>query len=225
MTVQNQKKSGLFKWSLVAGRGKHGCDEIMELLEEHKDSFYRFILRNVWDTGAAEDVFSHAVLAAIENRHKYTPGTNFRAWMFRILMNKCFVANRETMRSQKSMESPSPDTLAAPAPQEPADVLFGADDIIDQCGHEIYLALRHVSSAQRTCVLLRAIGHFSYQEIAGIMEIPVGTVMTHLARGRKKLREELSDYARKQGIIRPFPLSNLSSTDTDEGEKGSSVTV
>lgn len=223
MTIQARAKKGLFKWSLVAGRGHHDCDEIMELLEEHKDAFYRFILRNVWDTGVAEDVFSQGVQAAIENRNKYTPGTNFRAWMFRILMNKCFMANRETMKSQKSMESPSPDTLAAPAPQEVTDVLFGADDIIDQCGQEVYIALRHVSAAQRTCLLLRAIDHSSYQEIATIMEIPVGTVMTHLARGRKKLREELSDYAQKQGIIRPFPRSNLSRTDTEEGEKGSSV--
>ena len=74
-------------------------DEFVEKIEKHRDEFFRFILRNVWDSGVAEDVFSTAVLAAYENRQKYTPGTNFRAWMFRIITNKCFVANRETSRT------------------------------------------------------------------------------------------------------------------------------
>jgi len=207
----------------VAAREGHDCDDIMDLIEENKDAFYRFIVKNVWDTGATEDVFSQAVLAAIENWHKYTPGTNFRAWMFRIIMNKCFVANRETIRTQRSADSPPPDTLPAPPVADASDALFEAGDIIDQCGHEVYLALRHLTPAQRTCLLLRAIGHFSYQEIAAIMEIPVGTVMTHLARGRKKMRDDLTDYAKKQGIIRAFPQPNLRISDALEGEKGSSV--
>jgi RNA polymerase sigma-70 factor (ECF subfamily) len=54
-------------------------------------------------------------------------------------------------------------------------------------------------------LLLRVVEQFSYQEIAGILEIPVGTVMTHLARGRAKLRKDLLDYARGKGIVRVLP--------------------
>ena len=109
-------------------------DEFLSALEAHRDEFFRFIYRNVWDTSVAEDVFSQSVLAAYENRHRYAPGTNFRAWMYRILTNKCYITNRETE----------------------------------------------------------------------IMEIPVGTVMTHLARGRRRLRMELNAYAAQRGVVRPF---------------------
>lgn len=180
-------------------------DEFLETIEERKDEFFRFVYRNVWDSGVAEDVFSSAVLAAYENRHKYTPGTNFRAWMYRILTNKCYVANRETGRAFDSLDDDNARTVAAPPAESYRDVLREPDAILDQCGDELNRAMRRLSTAQRTALLLRAIEKFSYQEIAEIMEIPVGTVMTHLARGRKKLREQLQDYAKDTGIIRSFP--------------------
>ena len=178
-------------------------DEFLEKIEKHRNEFYRFVHRNVWDSGVSEDVFSQAVLAAYENRHKYTPGTNFRAWMFRILMNKCFVANRETARAFEPLDNASAAQAAAPTPS-----ISAFDDpvaVLEQCGDEVFRAFRGLSTAQRTCILLRGVERFSYQEIAEIMEIPVGTVMTHLARGRKKLREELATYAKETGIIREFP--------------------
>lgn len=178
-------------------------DEFIEKIEKHRGEFYRFVMRNVWDTGVSEDVFSQAVLAAYENRHKYTPGTNFRAWMFRILMNKCFVANRETGRTFERLDAPGA-ALAVASESRPS-ALDEPDRVLDLCGDEVHLAFRRLSTAQRTCILLRGVERFSYQEIAEIMEIPLGTVMTHLARGRKKLREELAEYARASGIIREFP--------------------
>lgn len=181
-------------------RGTAGRDEFLDAIEAHRHEFFRFILRNVWDSGLAEDVFSQAVLAAYENRDRYTPGTNFRAWMYRILANKCFVANRETMRGGDALESD-----ATQAADRTPDALDHPDAVLDQCGDEVFRAMRALSTAQRTCLLLRAVERFSYQEIAEILEIPVGTVMTHLARGRKKLREELVEYAHKQGVIRSFP--------------------
>ncbi len=177
-----------------------GDDEFLAALETHRDEFYRFIYRNVWDTGAAEDVFSQGVLAAYENRSRFTPGTNFRAWMYRILTNKCYVANRETRRGPEPAEV---DVRAA----EPDGPIHFADPeaALEQCGDEVFRAMRALSTAQRTCLLLRGVERFSYQEIAEIMEIPVGTVMTHLARGRKRLRLELNGYAAQRGIVKPFP--------------------
>lgn len=199
-------------------------DEFLEKIEKHRDEFFRFILRNVWDSGIAEDVFSSGVLAAYENRHKYTPGTNFRAWMFRILMNKCFVANRETGRAFNSLDDTPERFTAAESKEDYGDLLKDPRGVLDQCGDEVYRAFRRLSTAQRTCILLRGVERFSYQEIAEIMEMPVGTVMTHLARGRKKLRGDLAEYARETGIIRKFPRLHERKRGGGTGEEGSAVT-
>lgn len=180
-------------------------DEFLEKIEKHRNEFYRFILRNAWDSGVADDVFSEAVLAAYENRHKYTPGTNFRAWMYRILANKCFVANRDTGRAFESLDSAAASLVALEEKQGYRDLLDDPQGVLEQCGDEVFRAFRRLSTAQRTCILLRGVERFSYQEISEIMEVPVGTVMTHLARGRKKLREELHEYACELGIVRAFP--------------------
>jgi RNA polymerase sigma-70 factor (ECF subfamily) len=180
-------------------------DEFLEKIEKHRDEFFRFILRNVWDSGVAEDVFSQAVLAAYENRAKYTPGSNFRAWMYRILLNKCYVANRETGRAFDSLDHPAAKDAPAIEKDDFSDLINNPREVLEQCGDEVYRAFRGLSIAQRTSILLRGIEKFSYQEIADIMEIPVGTVMTHLARGRKKLRQELTDYAQESGIIKRLP--------------------
>ncbi len=190
-------------------------DEFLEKIEKHRDEFYRFIYRNVWDSGVAEDVFSQAVLAAYENRHKYTPGTNFRAWMFRILTNKCYVANRETGRAFDRLDDATERLVAMDEEPEYHDVLDDPKHFLEQCGDEVYRAFRKLSTAQRSAILLRGIERFSYQEIADIMEIPVGTVMTHLARGRKKLREELKDYALQTGLIRKRPRLKARANDQD----------
>lgn len=195
-------------------------DEFLEKIEKHRNEFYRFILRNAWDTGVADDVFSEAVLSAYENRHKYTPGTNFRAWMFRIITNKCFVANRETARAFESLDSSGASLIALDQKPGYRDLIDDPQHTLDQCGDEVFRAFRRLSTAQRTCILLRGVERFSYQEIAEIMEIPVGTVMTHLARGRKKLREDLHEYARELGIVRTFPRLR-GKPSSDEEEQGS----
>lgn len=177
------------------------ADEFLDEIEKHKDEFYRFIRRTVWDQSSVEDVFSSAVLAVYENRHKYTPGTNFRAWMFRILLNKCFVANRETGRVTEPLDSVENDTLALAEPDEHWDVLNDPMKILDACGDEVYQAFGKLSMAQRTCIMLKGVERFTYQEIADTLEIPVGTVMTHLSRGRAKLRKLLADYAMKMRIF------------------------
>jgi len=194
-------------------------DEFLEKIEKHRGEFFRFVMRTVWDTGVAEDVFSQGVLAAYENRHKYTPGTNFRAWMFRILTNKCFVANRETARAFDSLDAPGAAEAAAPesSKQRSADPVA----ILEQCGDEMQQAFRTLSTAQRSCILLRGVEQFSYKEIAEIMEIPVGTVMTHLARGRKKLREHLTEYALETGIIKQFPVRRVEKARVKEEKAGS----
>ena len=180
-------------------------DEFEQKIAAHRHEFYRFVLRNLWDAGVAEDVFSSAIVAAYDGRQKYTPGTNFRAWMYRILANKCFVANRETHRAFERLDDQATEPASVSDRLEYGDMLENPASFLEQCGEEVYSAMGRLSTSQRTCILLRDVERFSYQEIAEILEMPVGTVMTHLARGRKKLRGDLLEYARTNGILRPRP--------------------
>jgi len=181
-------------------------DDFIEQVERYRDEFYRYVIRTLWDPGMADDVFSSAVLAAWENQHKFTPGTNFRAWMYRIITNKCYVANRVTGRTPAPIDDvPESAFISLSADRGYYDVLDDPDRVMEACGDELNAAMDTLSPPQRTCILLRGVEKFSYKEIAEIMDIPVGTVMTHLSRGRAKLRKELLVYARAQGIVRNMP--------------------
>ncbi len=181
-------------------------NDIITEIERHKDQFYRFLARTLWDTAMAEDVFASAVLTAYEHRHKFQPGTNFRAWMFKILVNKCFVANREHARACAPLEDEVVDeTSRSPGHFEPETLIHNPKVFLDQCGDEVYHAFKQLSAAERACILLKDVEQFSYQEIAEILDIPAGTVMTHLARGRGRLRAKLADYARQRGILHDTP--------------------
>lgn len=181
------------------------ADEFLVLVDKHRDEYYRYANRILWDSAMADDVFASAVLAAFENRAKFTPGTNFRAWMYRIITNKCYVANRETSRAFQPLDELGPDIASVEADAGYRDVLADPDYFIEQCGDEMKAAFRRLSTAERSCLMLRAIERFSYKEIAETLDMPVGTVMTHLSRGRAKLRSDLLEYGKERGVVRAFP--------------------
>lgn len=179
--------------------------DFLSQIERYRDEFYRYVVRTLWDANMAEDVFQSALLAAFENYHKFTPGTNFRAWVYRIITNKCYVANRETGRAMAPLDTAEASMVALQEEPGYNDVLKDPSGFLEQCGDEIVHAFRRLSTAERACILLRSVERFSYQEIAEIMEMPVGTVMTHLSRGRAKLRKDLLDYAVEAGVVRSYP--------------------
>lgn len=176
--------------------------EFMELVEQYRDELFRYILRQAWDSQVAEDVFASSVLAAFENRHKFQPGTNFRAWMYRIITNKVFVANRHVGRRFDSLDEAGAERVPEPERKVAYDVVSDPQTVLEEVSDEVVAALRHLSDNERACILLRGVEGFSYKEIAEILEMPTGTVMTHLSRGRAKLRRELGDYARSSGVLK-----------------------
>ena len=193
-------------------------DEFLEQIEKYKDEFYRYIYRVVWDTSVADDVFSEAVLAAYKSREKFTPGSNFRAWMYRIITNKCYVANRHISRRGESLDQEGAREFAALGDAaDYSNVLDDPKKFLDDCGDEINRAFRKLSTAERSCLLLRSAEGLSYQDIANTIDIPVGTVMTHLSRGRAKLRRELLEFARDEGIVKPA-LKILGADEADKKE-------
>ncbi len=166
--------------------------EFIDLIETHRNEFYRFVHRNVWNPSDVDDVFSEAVMVAWQKREGFRKGTNFRAWFYRILLNKSFVFNRHTGREPTTVDSPD-TTEAADTDEEFGDhAAFGnPKDFLDNLGDEVFEALRELRQEERLCLCLRAMDECSYKEIAEIMAIPIGTVMTHLSRSRKKMKKLL----------------------------------
>jgi RNA polymerase sigma-70 factor (ECF subfamily) len=171
----------------------------VELVEKHRHEFFTFARRTVWDKENAEDAFCAAVAAGYEDRHTYRPGTNFRAWMYKILANKCFIANRETDRAAVNIEVVDEQYLAQEN-NSTIEISRYPDDLVHECGDEVVEALAKLRPIERSCFLLLSLGGCSYKEIAEIIEVPLGTVVTHLVRGRAKLRRWLCDYATEWGM-------------------------
>ena len=166
--------------------------EFIELLENHRNEFYRFIHRNVWNPSDVDDVFSEAVMVAWQKRASFQKGTNFRAWFYRILLNKSFVFNRHTGREPTTVDSPDTTDVADSDEEFGDHAAFGnPKDFLDNLGDKVYEALKELREEERLCLCMRAMDDCSYKEIAAIMDIPIGTVMTHLSRGRKKMKNLL----------------------------------
>lgn len=176
--------------------------DFINLVEIHRHEYYAFIKHSLWNKNQVEDVFSSAVLAAYENRKSFRKGTNFRAWMYKILVNKCFAANRKSKSNFEDIEKADQEILIDEK-KKYYSFLENPKEFVIQCGDEILKALSKLNTLERTCFLLFAAGEYSYKEVSQIAEIPTASVSTHMSRGRAKLRKILFDYARQHGFIGP----------------------
>lgn len=147
--------------------------------------------RLLGDTTKAEDAVQETYLQAWKSFARFEPGTNCRAWLFKILVNTVHHHRRSwfNLRRVKESEEILEQTAAAAAP---------VPERIAQ--REILRALDRLPADYRAAVLLADVEEFSYKEISGLLEVPIGTVMSRLSRGRKMLRAELSELARAYGI-------------------------
>jgi RNA polymerase sigma-70 factor (ECF subfamily) len=157
----------------------------------HLPDLFRTAARLIGDRGRAEDVVQEVYLQAWKSFHRFTPGTNCRAWLFKILMNTLHHDRRKwfNLRSMQPAGRDFEDTLmhAPPVPEKLTD-------------QEVLSALDRVPTEFRAVILLADVEEFSYKEIAHVLQISVGTVMSRLSRGRKLLRELLAGLARSYGI-------------------------
>jgi len=157
----------------------------------HLPDLFRTAARLTGDRSRAEDVVQEVYLQAWKSFHRFTLGTNCRAWLFKILMNTLHHDRRKwfSLRSMQPAEKDFEDTLmyAPPVPEKLTD-------------QEVLSALDRVPTEFRAVILLADVEEFSYKEVALMLEIPIGTVMSRLSRGRKLLREMLAGLARSYGI-------------------------
>ena len=165
-------------------------EEALEL----SDQVYRVARRLVPTREEAEDLVQETYARAFRAWRSYTPGTNLRAWLLRILTNLNIDRGRRAQRAPDSQ------------PLEETDYfLYNRLDPTNQSDEERVLqrlsqdnvaeALSEVPHDFRDVVVLVDIGEFSYAEAAQILDIPIGTVMSRLHRGRRILKKELADLA------------------------------
>jgi RNA polymerase sigma-70 factor, ECF subfamily len=145
----------------------------------------------------AEDLVQDTLVRAYAAFHQFTPGTNLRAWLYRVLattyLNTCRKRRREPDQSPRGdlddLQVPV-DRLAQPIRSAEAEALERLP------GSDIMQALRGLPAGFSAAIYLADIEGYPYKEVAEILGIPIGTVMSRLHRGREKLREKLAGHAR-----------------------------
>jgi RNA polymerase sigma-70 factor (ECF subfamily) len=164
--------------------------------------------RSLRSPGEVGDVLQATVANAYRDFHLYVEGTNFRAWIFRYLNGEILNANRRAGRLPRTLgtmaDLPVEETWEMALDEPLAEALRDDPEaVLDQCDQVLAEAVRDLPPQEQAVLLLRALGEFKYREMAEILGIPLGTVMTCLSRGRHRLRQRLLDYGRAHGLLRP----------------------
>lgn len=162
---------------------------------------YGAALRLTGNPADAEDLVQQTALRAYAAFEQFERGTNLKAWLFKILTNTFISSYRKKQREPKTVSADENDEFSL------FDVLIektGTPEaqILDRIpDDEVRHALERLPEQFRTAVLLADVEGFAYQEIADMMDVPIGTVMSRLHRGRKALQKALWEYARERGLV------------------------
>ena len=167
------------------------------------DQLYAGALRLTRKPADAEDLVQDTYMQAFRKFDQYQPGTNLKAWMYRIMTNTFLNQYRlKTRRPQEDGSGEISDQAQVAHSLHHEEGMPSAETTaLERLPNEtIQAAFDKLSDEHRTVVYLADVEQFSYKEISQILGIPLGTVMSRLHRGRSQLREELSEYAREYGI-------------------------
>jgi len=151
------------------------------------DSLYNFARWLAQDETEAEDLVQEAYLKALNGFASFEPGTDFRAWIFRILRNT-FLTSRTGLRAKLTVPlEPEEEEMVAVTWETPESLALAS-----VTRETIQAAIEQLPIAYREVILLCDAEEMKYQEIAQILAVPIGTVMSRLSRGRKLLRQMLA---------------------------------
>jgi RNA polymerase sigma-70 factor (ECF subfamily) len=198
-----------------AGRRRYGgrvadqaqfADQALEFMP----ALYSAALRMTHNSADAEDLVQETYLRAYRGFSSFTEGTNLRAWLYRILTNTYINSYRARQRRPDERQLEDVEDLylyrRIGAVEEAMAARSAEDELMDLfTDDEVKQALEDLPENFRLAVLLADVEGFSYKEIAEMLEIPIGTVMSRLHRGRKSMQKALFDFAEGRGLVPPSP--------------------
>ena len=164
-------------------------------------ALYAAALRYTKNPEDARDLVQDTYLKAFTSFHQFEEGTNLRAWLYRVLTTTFINTYRKDQRRPQIAQAELEDWQVAEAQSHTSDLGKSAEvEALENLpDSDIKRALQEIPEEFRMVVYLADVEGFSYKEIAEIVGIPAGTVMSRLSRGRKQLREKLTDYAKELG--------------------------
>ena len=178
-------------------------DEFEGLALGHLDALYAGAMRLTRNERDAEDLVQDTLLRAYRFFERFERGTNMKAWLFKILSNT-FINRYRRSSKERSIVEDERDSVqdrllsrdAADAAENPERAFF--DRLLSD---DVLRAIDAVPIDFRMAVILADLQDFSYKEIADILDVPVGTVMSRLFRGRRILQKQLAEYAASSGVL------------------------
>lgn len=168
----------------------------------HQDALYNYALKIARNADDAQDLLQETYYKAYKNYHQFENGTNSKAWMFMILKNTFINNYRKTKREPAKIDYDEIEDIYENIKSDQAeDNNLDLDFYNNLLDDELSEALSKIPAKMREVFLLCDLEGYSYEEIAEIVNIPIGTVRSRLHRARKLLQDELFGYAKVNGYL------------------------
>jgi RNA polymerase sigma-70 factor (ECF subfamily) len=185
-------------------------DRFTDLAMEYMPALYSAALRMTRNPADAEDLVQETYLKAYRAFGGFTEGTNLKAWLYRILTNTFINSYRSAKRRPEIADVEDVEDLylyRRLAPTGGADPGRSAEDLALErfTDDDVKAALESLPDAFRIAVLLADVEGFSYKEIADITDVPIGTVMSRIHRGRRALQKALHEFGEAHGLVGTSP--------------------
>ncbi|WP_461187124.1 sigma-70 family RNA polymerase sigma factor [Arthrobacter sp. Z4-13] len=189
---------------------------------QYVDQLYSAAMRMARNPADAEDLVQEAYTKAFSAFHQYRPGTNLKAWLYRILTNTYINLYRKRQREPLQSNSDTiEDWQLARAESHTSSGLRSAEaEALDHLpDSDVKRALQDIPEEFRLAVYFADVEGFAYKEISDIMNTPIGTVMSRLHRGRRMLRDMLAEYAAERGFKTAAPPQDAAGSTQQENRK------
>ena len=177
-----------------------------ELAMEHMPALYTAALRMTRNPADAEDLVQETFLKAYRSFDRFEEGTNLKAWLYRILTNTFINSYRAAKRRPEKADVEDVEDLylyRRLADLDGGGLGRSAEELVLEgiTDDEVKAAIESLPENFRIAVLLADVEGFSYKEIAEITDVPIGTVMSRIHRGRRALQKALTDFAEARGLV------------------------